>query len=309
MFLAIVQTSLKSSKFNLILFHFNNNLLGFHSNLLYTINSRVNRVESSKNYPEFVFSIVDPPILVWSRDSVQFNLEKKEKVNSITEWKARLGKSIVQLWVVCTTYDKEGRLLFFSQSRTDNKVRLVLPKLFPSPILGFTIVSSKLAFFVQNEMINGLTLETGALAPKGKATSKYSDIIGIDSSTNYVTVLSSIEGFSIYKIVNDMKLELISIVNMRRLYGRIKIINDFIVVSSRLEPVGYIYEITPKPILVRTFTTISPIVSIFNVYGKALLNCICGEIYLLSCSGNKILDSDVSNLFSFGHSSFFIDYE
>ncbi|KAH0786935.1 hypothetical protein GPJ56_009181 [Histomonas meleagridis] len=306
-FLAIVKSSINSSQFDLICFHFNDNSNEFTNSILFELNRRVGKIECSHNHSEFVFSIEKPPALFWSRGSKQFDLEPNEKVNSITEWKAKLGENNVRLWVVCTTRYQEGRLLFFSQSRSDNNVRLVLPKTFQSPIVAFTAVSSRLAFFVQDDIITGLSLETGALTQRAKANSKIPNVVAIDSSINYIAVLSDKDGFSIFTVINDTKIESLAVVRVHDLYGRIKVMNNFVIVTSRLEPIAYIYNICQNPIIMRTVNVLSPIVSIFSVNGKALFNCICGEIYIVNCNGDEIVDSDLSGLFSFGNSSFALE--
>ena len=180
----------------------------------------------------------------------------------------------------------------------------MLPKVFPSPIVAFTAVSSKLAFFVQDDVITGLSLETGALTQRAKANSKISNVVAIDSSLHHIAVLSDNDGFSMFRIISETKIDLLCIVKVHGLYGRIKVMNDFVIITSRLEPVAYVYNVSATPQVLRTVNTLSPIVSIFSVSGKALLNCICGEMYIVSCNGDDILESDCSGLFSFGHSSF-----
>jgi hypothetical protein len=300
LFVALV----KGKKPNLLTFTFTDVSLGYRYQKLFEVqHGRISKLSASKCQGEFVAALgKDPVILFWSRGCVKRELEMDEKVKAISEWKARHKAKLLTIWIVCTETMTGGRLLIFAQSRTNNEVSLILPKTFDKPILGFTAVSPVLAFLVIGGAINGISLETGALIQKGKTDADVSPVVAIDSSERYVAALADQRKFSLFEIVNESDLNPVGIVEKPALFGRIKIIDEFLVVTARMSLAVYIYAIRRPPQLVRQLFVTSPVTSVFRIRGKALCCCLCGEMYLVDCQGREVFERDISAVFSFGHS-------
>lgn len=309
-FLGLLKKSKKSDSHHLIQIHFTDKSLGFRSKLLYEFSQPITKLCSARKGSDFVCCIKENNLL-WSRGDVKYLLPSDEHVRSITEWKANHKGKIVQLWMICTLLPKnESRLLIFSQSQSTNKVQPIFQKPFKSPITAFSVSNSSLAFFVINDVINGISLETGALKDKAKIAAKVTDVVALDSTDKYVAALADKNEFSLFSIVSESELKGIAAVRKLGIYGRIKLIGDFLLVSSRVNPCLYVYEIATQDAdqklrVVREVNFLSPVTSIFGASGNAIVNCICGEIYIMSCrKDGEITDLDVSKLFSFSSTAF-----
>ena len=309
-FIALQKCSHKSKFYNLITILFTDQKSGFHHSKNIEFNQQITKLSSSKSSSEYVCCL-NKTTLFWSRGEVKYNVLEDEEVNSINEWKALHNGKLVQFWVACTTKNKnEGRLLIFLQSRRTNSVQPLLEKNFESPIVAFSISSSSLAFFVMNDTINGISLETGSLKSKAKINTKLSDIVAIDCSSKYIAVLSNQRRFALFQIISDMELKILDIVDKPEIYGRIKLLSKYIAVSSRVNPILLIYQISQnnKLQIMKEVHLLSPVSSIFNLNGLFFLNCICGELYLVDLNSMNEQNSnnfdnqskfDVSNIFSF----------
>lgn len=307
-FLGVIKSS-KHMNYFLTQIHFSDKTIGFQSKLRIEFNQQVTKLTGAKRSSDFV-CCVGKNKLYWSREQYLQELQPDEEVKSINEWKAKFKNKKISIWVVGTKKgEREGRLLMYNQNKKNNSIEVIFQKLFDNgPISSIAISTSSLAFFLSNNEITGFSVETGSLNKILQTNSQVTDAVLLDATEEYVAVLSNRDCFSVFSITGPKELQHIKTFSKCGIYNRIKIINNFVVVSSRVDPVLFIYMIenNTNVALIREINTyfLSPVTSISNVYGKALCTCICGEMYLISCKvDEEVTDADLARLFSFAHSA------
>ncbi|OHT06647.1 hypothetical protein TRFO_25258 [Tritrichomonas foetus] len=306
-FIALLKVASKSRNYNLLQIQFTEQTLGFHHKINLELNQQITKINSAEQNADYV-CCASKSTLLWSHGNTLFNLLENEEAKSINEWRANHSNKVVQFWVVCTKKgDNEGRLLIFLLNRKESKFKPLLQKVFNAPLVAFTASSHRLAFFVTNDTITGISLETGSLIPKAKSNAKITDVVAIDSSQKYIAALADQRKFSLFEIISDMELKFLSVVDRPAIYGRIKIIGNYVAVSSRVTPSLTIYTISENPQTVREIMLLSPVTSIFDVKGKIFCNCICGEMFMINCEDQEIAELDTSKLFSFSHSAYMLN--
>lgn len=308
-FLGLLKKSKKGELGRLITARFTDSKLGFRSRMIFEFNRPLTKLCSSRHGSDFVCCIGNS-LLLFSHGSVRHEIAQDEVVLSITEWKAKHKTREIQFWIVVTRKgENEGRIIILNQSQSTCKVQTVFQKVFNSPITAFAVSSPTLSFFASAGSICGASLETGSFTAKAKTQAKIADVVAMDCSDRYIAALADKNEFALFKIVSDMELKPVDIVRRQAVFGRIRVIGEFVAVSSRIFPALYIYMVdssgeNDKLRIVREVNFTSPVTSIFGANGNALCTCVCGEVTIVACSRDgEVNDQDVSKLFSFSHSA------
>lgn len=309
-FLGLLRREKKGEAGHVVTARIDDRTHGFVSRVVFEFSHPVTKLCCSRRGGDFVCAI-GRSSLFWSRGSVTFGLDNGEEVVCITEWKARHSARVIQFWIVCTRMrgSADSRLIILNQSQSTNKVVALLKKEFKAPITAFAVSSQSLAFFSTSDTVTGISLETGSLTQKSKAASRMQEIVAIDASSKYVAALADKNEFALFEIVSDTEISHAASVRRPGIFGRIKIIGEYVAVSSRVHPSLYVYSVTNEGNgysmrAVRAVDFMSPVTSIFSAAGNAIVTCVCGEVFIVRCSSEgEVSDLDVSKLFSFSQSA------
>jgi len=247
----------------------------FRTRLLYEFNSNINSFSAIKD-DNFVGYFGRQSTLFWSRGEAKYTIESNEIVHAIIDWKALHNSKQVSFWVVVTeTTKKAGRLLLFTQSRSDYKIVLILSKTFATPITDIVEMSTRLAIISHSDSIHGISLETGALTRKFTYKSPIDGIHQMSAKENKLAILTKYNGFFLLSIVNDTVTELFSI-KKPFLGGRILVSTDMVIVSDRTSSLLFF---SLNGVFLKKYSYLSPISEIIP-YKNGFIYCtVCGEIW------------------------------
>lgn len=317
-FVAIITNPNKANSYYLIQFHFTNESYGLHNNLILTVSSDIPRICCSRSKNEFVCYFREHQTLYWSRDDFQFKLNNNEKIKSLIEWKAKFKEHSRQFWMIATAKNGEGTLYLFT--RAQNKMSPSLKKTFKPPVISCAASTTSVAFFLQDNTIFGISLENGALTKKTQVKTDFKYAYKIDATNKYVVVTAVLHNpdpeniktqFAVYSLDRDYNLTKVpmnpNIIAHPITKPIAKIANDFVAIYGSQYPKIYIYSISPEINIIREVELMSPITSIFPFKELIFCCCACGDMYLISCTGRKVVEADVNRLFSFGHCLFALD--